>query len=145
MKYKIDKKVREHNRKKRREARKQRKGKTESVASFFMKNLESLIINEFFLGPKKDLVVAPNLCPFKQQVVEELNQAKIQEKEILQRNKMETDDENPDPILKIVQDAQNRAKGFSVSDEVEQIASHQKLESITLAKEFKKVIKLIWI
>jgi hypothetical protein len=91
-------------------------------------------------GPKKDLVVAPNLCPFKQQVVEELNQAKVKEKEILKSNRMETDEnDHPDPMMQIVLDAQSRAKGFSASDEIERITSHEKMESVTLAKEFKKV------
>lgn len=71
--------------------------------------------------------------------MEELNQAKLKEKEIIKNNKMETDNEYVDPMLQIVNDAQNRAKGFSASDETERIASHEKMESVTLAKEFKKV------
>ncbi|XP_050522289.1 guanine nucleotide-binding protein-like 3 homolog [Daktulosphaira vitifoliae] len=62
-KYKVAKKVREHNRKKRREAKKNPKKKT-----------------------KNSMIIAPNMCPFKEEIIEQLNEAKKKEREIRMAN-----------------------------------------------------------
>lgn len=97
------------------------------------------------LGRKTDTIVAPNLCPFKEKIIEELNAAKAQEKALLLENKMgETDEQTKSDamaLVKLVEDAQNRARGLGpTSEEMEKIAVHEKMESASLAKEFKKVI-----
>ncbi|XP_050424114.1 guanine nucleotide-binding protein-like 3 homolog [Adelges cooleyi] len=62
-KYKVAKKVREHNRKKRREEKKNPKKKT-----------------------KNSMIIAPNMCPFKEEIIEQLNETKRKEREIRMAN-----------------------------------------------------------
>lgn len=95
-------------------------------------------------GHKTDVIVAPNLCPFKEKIIEELNAAKVQEKEILLKNKMGENDENGNSdameLAKLVEDARNRARGYGPSlEESAKITAHEKMESASMAKEFKKV------
>lgn len=104
------------------------------------------VINSHFKisGSKSDVIVAPNLCPFKEKIIEELNAAKIQEKEILMKNKMAENDEKSDSdalaLAKLVEDARNRARGYGPGlEESAKIAAFEKMESASLAKEFKKV------
>lgn len=58
-KYKVAKKVRDHNRKLKRDAKKNPKKKT-----------------------KNSMIIAPNMCPFKEEIIEQLNEAKRKEREI---------------------------------------------------------------
>jgi nuclear GTP-binding protein len=71
-KYKVAKKVREHNRKLKRVAKKNPKKKT-----------------------KNSMIIAPNMCPFKEEIIEQLNEAKRKEREIRLSNfnSMETQSE----------------------------------------------------
>lgn len=60
------------------------------------------------------------------------------------KNKMAEQDEISDKdalaLTKLVEDARNRARGYGPSlEESEKIAAHVKMESASLAKEFKKV------
>ncbi|KAF0769269.1 guanine nucleotide-binding protein-like 3 [Aphis craccivora] len=71
-KYKVAKKVRDHNRKLKREAKKNPKKKS-----------------------KNSMIIAPNMCPFKEEIIEQLNEAKRKEREIRLSNfaSMETEPE----------------------------------------------------
>lgn len=42
-------------------------------------------------------------------------------------------------LTQLVKDAQNRARGFATSTETEILQSHEKMENVTLAREFRKV------
>lgn len=44
-------------------------------------------------------------------------------------------------LTQLMKDAQNRARGFATSVETERLESHEKMENVTLAREFKKVNK----
>ncbi|XP_065220848.1 guanine nucleotide-binding protein-like 3 homolog [Planococcus citri] len=122
LKYKIDKKVREHNRKKRREARKQRK------------------------GSKTKAITAPQQCPFKEQIIEDFNEAKAKEKEMMVENKriIEENAANGITLEQLVQDARIRGDDYMPIDRNEEIDrkinAAQKMESSSLTKEFKKVV-----
>ncbi len=83
------------------------------------------------------------MCPFKEKIIEELNNARMKEKEIMLNNKMNINaDDEPEAmsLAKLVEDARNRARGFGASPaEIKKVTSHEKMESISMTKEFKKV------
>lgn len=99
-------------------------------------------------GPKVDLVVAPNLCPFKEQAIEELNKAKVQETEKRLENLKLLNDVNidnaKDKLKELIVDVNERNQVFdsifkSQTDEDPELKKLEKLESLSLAKEFRKV------
>ncbi|XP_017480695.1 PREDICTED: guanine nucleotide-binding protein-like 3 homolog [Rhagoletis zephyria] len=94
LKHKIEKKVREHNRKIRREEKKSKKG-----------------------NKKQKLIQVPNICPFKEDILKEVVEAqKRQEEERIRRReayKQKRNDEKSKSLEDLVEDANLRGNAHS--------------------------------
>lgn len=126
-KYKILKKIREHKRKVKKEARKQPKGK----------------------GTKQKLIQIPNVCPFKEDILKEVEAAKkLQEEEKLKRRELLMENRKQESRKNMIEtaaqrDAIHEARNIDGIEEEKEYKTEQVKENSLKAyfKEFRKVIE----
>ncbi|KAG4079034.1 hypothetical protein HA402_001689 [Bradysia odoriphaga] len=127
-KYKILKKIREHKRKVKKEARKQPKGK----------------------GTKQKLIQIPNVCPFKEDILKEVEAAKkLQEEEKLKRRELLMENRKQESRKNMIEtaaqrDAIHEARNIDGMDEEKEYKTEQTVKENSLKayfKEFRKVIE----
>ncbi|KAJ6636999.1 Guanine nucleotide-binding protein-like 3 like [Pseudolycoriella hygida] len=126
-KYKILKKIREHKRKVKKEARKQPKGKSS----------------------KQKLIQVPNVCPFKENILKEVEETKkLQEAEKLKRRELLMGSRNPESRKHMIEtaaqrDAVHEARNIDTIDDEKSYQSEEAKENSLKAyfKEFRKVIE----
>uniref|UniRef100_A0A1A9V509 Guanine nucleotide-binding protein-like 3 homolog n=1 Tax=Glossina austeni TaxID=7395 RepID=A0A1A9V509_GLOAU len=132
LKHKIEKKVREHNRKVRREAKK----------------------NPIKKGSKKQkLIQIPNICPFKEDILKEVEEAKKRKEEERKRKREELKKEKKQHKFKnleaLVNNADERGIVYSAIHENERTEGEEKYKNVSdkeqslkqYFKEFKRVLE----
>lgn len=152
MRYKIEKKVREHNRKLRKEAKKHPKSKDQLQTIFLLYSqtpFETCPHIHFTEKPK--IIQVPNQCPFKEDILKEVEALKKQKEEEKQKLKDEARQRRLDEIAKsglqgLVSQAESQqmehdaAETSKFNDVIQKFGKKQEHSLKAYYKEFKKVL-----